>query len=79
MLIVIRTDQSIYFDFFCNCKFSQSFILGYLLSLFSKKMDEDISTEVSTRQLKCELNVLRNPDGSAMFSQGKPAGCRPIK
>lgn len=34
-------------------------------------MVDNANEEVTTREVKSELNVLRNPDGSAMLAQGK--------
>lgn len=31
---------------------------------------ENNTVEVTRRNLKCEMNVLKNPDGSALLSQG---------
>ena len=33
----------------------------------------DVSYNLRTKELKCEQNVLKNTDGSALFSAGKTA------
>lgn len=33
-------------------------------------MLDNVTEEITTRDTKCEFNILQNPDGSALLSQG---------